>query len=251
MKIRYMIPSSVTAAALIAGFFSILKSINGEYLLAAQFIMLSMILDGLDGNISRWIKASSAFGAELDTFVDITSFGVAPAVLAYQILFNRLGMFGLVFVSLIVLSGALRLARFKVIDPHHGQHGYTGLPITVNAGWIAMAVFLSQSGVLDDRFSSLDKGPCAALIWSCSLAMVLLQVSRVHYTKPTKGVVWFAFCCFAVAMLFLRSHVAVGAAFGMVVYGFVYTFVMPLLPKHAVIVDDEEDEEAPEDIRYP
>lgn len=251
MKIRYMIPSSVTAAALIAGFLSILKSINGDYLLASQFIMLSMILDGLDGNISRWIKASSAFGAELDTFVDITSFGVAPAVLAYQVLFNRLDMFGVVFVSLIVLSGALRLARFKVIDPHHGQHGYAGLPITVNAGWIAMAVFLNQSGMLDDKFLSLAKGPGAAFVWTCSLAMILLQVSRVHYTKPTKGVVWFAFCCFAVAMLFLRAHVAVGAAFGMMVYGFVYTFVMPLLPKHAVIIDDEDEEDASEDIGYP
>lgn len=251
MKIRYMIPSSVTAAALIAGFFSILKSIEGDFMLASQFIMLSMILDGLDGNISRWIKASSAFGAELDTFVDITSFGVAPAVLAYQVLFNRLGAFGLVFVSLIVLSGALRLARFKVIDPYHGQHGYMGLPITVNAGWIAMAVFLNQSGMLDERFFSLAKGPSAAVMWSCSLAMILLQVSRVHYTKPTKGVVWFAFCCFAVSMLFLRTHVAVGAAFGMVVYGFVYTFVMPLLPRHTVILDEEDEEEVSEDIGYP
>ena len=40
--------------------------------------------------------------------------------------------------------------------------------------------------------------------------------------------------------------------FGMVVYGFVYTFVMPLLPKHSVILDEEDDEEeAAEDIRYP
>jgi CDP-diacylglycerol--serine O-phosphatidyltransferase len=244
MKIKYMVPSSITAAALIAGLFSILKSMSGDYMAAAQFLMLSMVLDGLDGNVSRWLKASSDFGAELDTFVDITSFGVAPAVLAYQVLFNRLEMFGLVFVSLIVLSGALRLARFKVIDPDHGQNGYTGLPITVNAGWIAMLVFITETHVLDDKFFNLAKGPMAVFAWTCSLAMILLQVSRVHYTKPTKGVVWFAFCVFAVALLFLRAHIAVAAAFGMIVYGFVYTFVLPLLPHPSALLADEEEEES-------
>ena len=248
-KWKYMLPSAITAAALVAGFFSILKSVSGDYMLAAQFIMLSMILDGLDGNVARWLKASSAFGAELDTFVDMTSFGVAPAVLAYQVLFNRLGMFGLVFVSLIVLSGALRLARFKVIDPHHGQMGYCGLPITVNAGWIAMAVFLAESGVTDDKWFNLATGPMAALIWVCSLAMILLQVSHVHYGKPTKSVVVFGACALGVALLFMRVHIAAAAAFAILVFAFAYAIVMPLIPRQAVLaaeelVGDDEDEQS-------
>ena len=66
---RQIIPTLFTLAAMLCGFFSILFALEGEpyYLLSAQFIMLAMILDGIDGKVARLLKGTSDFGAELDT----------------------------------------------------------------------------------------------------------------------------------------------------------------------------------------
>ncbi|NCD33838.1 MAG: hypothetical protein EOL87_10555 [Spartobacteria bacterium] len=229
MKMIQSIPSMITAGALVAGIFSILKSIEGDFSLAAQLIMLSMILDGFDGNVARWLKVTSDFGAELDTFVDLTSFGIAPAILMYQMVFNNLGAWGLFFVCFTILSGALRLARFKVVDPARGMNGFLGLPITVNAGWVAMAVFITESGILNEEWFTLTSGPVAVFVWISSFAMLLLQVSHVHYAKPTKNVCYFTMCVFTVLLLFMRVHIATAAATAICAYGFVYTFVLPVV----------------------
>lgn len=231
MKWRHVIPFAVTVAALVAGLFSILKTAAGDYAAAAQFIMLSMILDGLDGAMARWLRGSSRFGAELDTFVDITSFGVAPAVLAYETVFRHFGAWGVVMVSFAVTSGAMRLARFRVVDPYRGQHGYLGLPITANAAWVALWVFVWQSGLAPEETFSLARGPLAAFVWTCSVAMLFLQVSHVRYTKPTKDLGFFLGCVGFVLLLFLRVHVAAVAALAMCLAVFAYAFVTPLLPK--------------------
>ena len=100
---RQLIPSLFTLAAMLAGFLSILVTIQGMvaqaeivapagahraaelFRWAALLIMLAMILDGLDGNIARWLHGESDFGAELDTYVDLTAFGIAPAILVFAV----------------------------------------------------------------------------------------------------------------------------------------------------------------------
>ncbi len=242
MNWRQLIPFCFTVAALFAGLFSILKSAAGEYMLAAQFIMLSMVLDGLDGNMARWLKGTTNFGAEMDTFVDITSFGIAPAVLVYQMTLRHSGLWGILMVSGIVLSGAMRLARFRIVDPARGQKGYLGLPITVCAGWLTLVVFVVESGVLDQEFFSLSRGPFAAFIWTSAVAMLLLQISHIRYSKPTKELIVFVPSMFLVLLLFLKTEVAISAALAMCVYGFVYAFISPFLPGHAVVIEDAEEE---------
>ena len=147
---RQIIPTLFTLAAMLCGFFSILLALEGEasYLLSAQFIMLAMILDGIDGKVARLLKGTSAFGAELDTYVDMTAFGLAPAILIYQVALQRHDDWRIVMTALVVLSGMIRLARFKVKDPLRGQGGYCGLPITVSAGWVAIFVLLIYPSIV-------------------------------------------------------------------------------------------------------
>lgn len=243
LNARQFIPFCFTVAALVAGLFSILKTAAGEYMEAAQFIILSMLLDGLDGNLARWLKGTSKFGAELDTFVDIISFGVAPAVLAYQYALKDAGLWGQVMVSMIVTSGAMRLARFRLVDPYRGQRGYLGLPITVSAGWTAMMIFVVESRLVDDEIFTLAHGPFAAFVWGCAVVMLVLQVSQVRYPKHTKDLMFFVPSSFLVLLLFLRVQLGVSAALAMCVYGFVYAFVTPFLPRHRAVVDESEEEE--------
>lgn len=251
MMWRKVIPNLLTLAALVCAMLSLIKAGEGDFVLSAQLIMLCLVFDGLDGNVARWCRGQTNFGAELDTFVDIIGYGVAPAMLAYNLVMKDHGLLGLAFVSFTVMSGAMRLARFRVVDPFRGQHGYLGLPITVNAGWVAMFVFATQSGLLREDLFNLTVGPLAALVWVVSMVFVVLQVSTVHYAKPTKAPLFFFAGIAMVMMLFLRAELALVSALAICAYGFFYGLISPFLPQHtrlveeaaAVPVADEDEEE--------
>ena len=244
---RRDIPLLCTIAALLAGFYSIISAAEGRFMVSAQMIMLSMILDGLDGNLARLLRGTSRLGADLDTFVDVISFGVAPAFLAHQAALRTFGLWGLGLSAAVVVSGAYRLARFRVIDPFRGQRGYLGLPITVNAGWLALCVFATESDLLAGVGLSLEEGPLAALVWACTVVFVLLQVSHLRYAKPTKTPVVFFTCSVFVLLLFLKTQIAVASALAMCTGLFFYAVVSPFLPKPMeapeLELDEAEDEE--------
>ena len=232
---------TVTFAAMLAGFISIIKAAEGHYFVSAQLIMLSMILDGFDGNLARRLKVTSHFGAELDTFVDVTSFGVAPALLAYWAVLHEFGFWGLLLAAAMLSSGMIRLARFKVINPDRGNKGFTGLPITANAGWVAMVIYIFDSGYLGS-LSSLTNGFLAIWAWGVSIVLISLQVSLVHYTKPTKNSFFLMFCASLVLSLFLNPHLGVISAVCICLLGMYYVFVMPIMPKLKQLqgIDDDD-----------
>ena len=80
----YLLPNSFTLAALFSAFFAITQAMHGRYETAAIAVFISMLLDGMDGRVARWTNSQSAFGEQLDSLADMVSFGVAPALLAYQ-----------------------------------------------------------------------------------------------------------------------------------------------------------------------
>lgn len=252
MTWRKIVPNLLTLGALACAMLSLIRAFEGEFVASAQFIMLCLVLDGLDGNVARWCRGSTAFGAELDTFVDIIGYGVAPAMLAHNLVMKDHGLWGFIFVCLTAMSGSLRLARFRVVDPARGQNGYLGLPITVNAGWIAMFVFVTQSGLLREDLFTLSAGPLAAMVWTVSVVFLVLQVSNVRYAKPTKAPLFFFAGIAVVMMLFMKAEIALVAALAIAGYGIFYGLITPFMPRHAALVEqaaavpvDEEDEEDP------
>jgi len=251
MTWRKIVPNLLTLGALACAMLSLIKAFEGEFVASAQFIMLCLVLDGLDGNVARWCRGSTQFGAELDTFVDIIGYGVAPAMLVYNLVMKDHGLWGFVFVCFTAMSGSLRLARFRVGDPARGQKGYLGLPITVNAGWVAMFVFMTQSGMLREDLFTLSSGPLAAMVWTVSMVFLVLQVSNVRYSKPTKAPLFFFAGIAVVLMLFMKSELALVAAMAIAGYGVFYGLISPFMPRHAalveeaasVAVDDDEEED--------
>lgn len=237
MTWRQIIPAAVTLAAMLAGFFSILVTLESMgrsdagqwHLWAAQLIMLAMILDGIDGNLARKLKGSSELGAELDTYVDMTAFGLAPALLIYVVSLQASIGWRVVMTSAVVMSGVVRLARFKATDPNRGQLGYRGLPITASAAWVALFVLISQSKPLMERFS-LNQGPVAAVFLTGVAVFIVLQVSNVQYPKPTKRMVIFIPCIVLVLMLFWPTpYVAISSAGIIIVLGLCYVLFGPLM----------------------
>lgn len=233
MTWRQILPTIVTLAAMLCGFFSILLALEGHenFLLSAQFIMLAMILDGIDGNLARVLKGTSPFGAELDTYVDLTAFGLAPAILIYQVSLQRHVDWRILMTAMVVLSGVIRLARFKAKDPFRGQAGYCGLPITASAGWVALFVFLSETTKFSDFFR-LSQGPVGIFFLVGVIVMITLQVSNVRYPKPSKFMIVFIPCVVLVVLLFYRQHgVAPIAALVMLALGLAYVIFGPLFIK--------------------
>ena len=236
MKInkRAILPVALTLAAMCAGFSSIVMSAHNEFVWAARLIILSMILDGLDGAMARLLKGTSSFGAELDTFVDMTSFGIAPALLAYEACWHNFGAWGKVLAGFMVLSGASRLSRFRIIDPLRGQGGFLGLPITCAGGFVTCIIFVANSGAIKewgwDSWFSLSQGPMAWCVWTAVTLMLVLQVSHVRYTKASKHpVVFLAGIALVVALFFNIHLLASVAALAGCAAGFYFAFLSPFI----------------------
>jgi len=123
-----VLPSLLTTASLFSGFYAIVSAINGRYFNAAVAIIVSAVLDGLDGRVARLTGTSSRFGMEYDSLCDLVAFGVAPALLAYQWVLKPFGRYGWLAAFLYVATTALRLARFNIQDSRLAKKVFTGLP---------------------------------------------------------------------------------------------------------------------------
>lgn len=139
-----MIPSIFTLANLLFGFLALIWVIERNFTLAAAMILLSVLMDSLDGKVARRLSVSSDFGKELDSLSDLVSFGVAPAILTYQAILlphqtELLKYFGLGIAVVFALCGAIRLARFNMLNI---TTYFVGVPITFAGGFMALLIFL-------------------------------------------------------------------------------------------------------------
>ncbi|MBW2450854.1 MAG: CDP-diacylglycerol--serine O-phosphatidyltransferase [Deltaproteobacteria bacterium] len=138
----YILPNLVTTGSLFAGFYGIVATMNGNYNLAAWFILVSALFDGLDGKVARLTGTTSRFGVEYDSLADLVAFGVSPGMLMYAWALKPFGKLGWLAAFLYVVCGALRLARFNVQVDTVESKKFVGLPIPAAAGMVASCVLL-------------------------------------------------------------------------------------------------------------
>ena len=138
----YILPNLITTAGLFAGFYSIISSLHGDFLVAAIAIMAANVFDALDGRVARVTNTTSRFGIEYDSLCDLVAFGVAPGLLVYCWALEPWGTFGWLAASLYVTCGALRLARFNVQLDNVEKRHFIGLPIPAAAEVVASTVML-------------------------------------------------------------------------------------------------------------
>ncbi|MDY0361844.1 MAG: CDP-diacylglycerol--serine O-phosphatidyltransferase [Desulforegulaceae bacterium] len=136
----YILPNIFTAMNALCGFYSVVSSINGNFMAAATAVIVAMFFDIMDGRVARMTNTESRFGMEFDSLSDLVSFGVAPAILFYMWVFPHEGRVGWLTAFVFVICGALRLARFNVSD-HSDSRFFTGLPIPA-AAFICVTWFL-------------------------------------------------------------------------------------------------------------
>jgi CDP-diacylglycerol--serine O-phosphatidyltransferase len=177
LSINKMIPNILTLLALCAGMTTIRFAVNGKFEAAVAAIIVAGVLDGLDGRVARLLKASSAFGAELDSLSDFVCFGVAPAILLYVWTMSSIGSLGWVVALLFGVCSALRLARFNTQlgipdPPPYAYNFFTGVPAPAAAG-LAVLPLCAAFEFGPDFFRS----PYLCCVTTVSVAA--LMVSRV------------------------------------------------------------------------
>ena len=177
----YLLPNLLTSAALFAGFYSIISGINGKFEAAAIAIIVAGLLDGLDGRVARLTNTQSDFGEQYDSLADLISFGLAPALLAFNWSLSSLseisalaGKLGWLASFLFVACAALRLARFNtqagIIDKRYFQ----GLASPAAAGTLVFTIwFFVDNGVSGET--------ARWLIFLETVVLGILMFSQVRY----------------------------------------------------------------------
>jgi CDP-diacylglycerol--serine O-phosphatidyltransferase len=147
LSVNRMVPNILTLLALCAGMTAIRFAMGGNFEGAVFSIIAAGVFDGLDGRMARLLKATSSFGAELDSLADFVSFGVAPAAVIYLWTMSELHGLGWAIVLFFAVCCALRLARFNSAThgevPSYAAPFFTGAPAPAGAGLVMVPMFLS------------------------------------------------------------------------------------------------------------
>jgi CDP-diacylglycerol--serine O-phosphatidyltransferase len=188
--LRYSIPNSFTALSLLLGVSSIITTQLGDLRLAAWIIVWCGLLDALDGLSARLLNATSSFGAEFDSMADLVSFGVAPAVLVLNAGLQLGGVeydsgqfwILLTAISVFVLAGAMRLARFNLASDRPSGGWFTGIPITAAGGGMLSSLIL----VLIYHEELADSLPLHLYLPVLMFVLAILMISRIRFPKATR-----------------------------------------------------------------
>ncbi len=178
-RVQSSLPSVVTFASLACGVLALVMASEGELRYAGALILVAYLLDALDGILARRLGVASDFGIQLDSIVDIVSFGAAPAVLVTQ----HLRLEGLrgwpvwIPTFLFVMAGAFRLARFNLYAPMGKTAETLGLTISTGGALITLAV-------MSDLGTASGLLPAWAFI-PLLLFVAMLMASRIRFPEFT------------------------------------------------------------------
>jgi CDP-diacylglycerol--serine O-phosphatidyltransferase len=202
-----LLPALLTVANGLCGFGAVHWATKAELaslaqanlVISAWLVVAAMVCDMLDGQLARFARRTSDFGAQLDSVCDAISFGVAPAMLLVRcevFALRRLAALGDLSVdpnverfiwavgAAYVACAVLRLARFNVEhDSAQPSHmAFNGLPSPAAAAAIVSVVLLFAD--LSGRAWPAERALLAALSIALPVLGVLaalLMVSRVRY----------------------------------------------------------------------
>lgn len=182
--IKNNIPNAITCLNLLFGalavivafkpFETLMWGLQG-YQLAFIFIALAAVADFCDGLVARLLHAVSPLGKELDSLSDCVSFGLAPAMILYNVMVAAGCDTWVCLMSLLIpVFGALRLARFNV-DTNQATV-FTGLPIPANAiFWIGFINYYATHHTIS-QWIVLALIVALSLLMVCNLRMFSLKV---------------------------------------------------------------------------
>lgn len=174
-------------------------------------IMIGATADFFDGLCARMLNAHSRIGAELDSLSDLVTFGVAPAMITFNLLrADSVSLPLALIVLLLPLCGAIRLARFNVCDAQDSD--FRGLPIPAAALFVMGVSEMYAFGAVSSTIAIISIAACALMMVTrvrmLSLKFKSLDFSLTNLFRYTLIIGAIVFCVlwrwagFAPAILF-------------------------------------------------
>ena len=171
------LPNICSLAGLLCAVLGIYFAVLGNFPAAIIGMIWATLFDWGDGIIARRMKGRThefqAFGGQLDSLIDIVSFGILPALILLSY-----GEFSPLFLPgafLIIAACAIRLSYFNLFGLNDDS-SYIGMAVD-NNGIILAFVFLFES-VLNQTFFSV-------IIYIIVVAMAILNVAPIRTPKFT------------------------------------------------------------------
>ena len=164
----------------VSGMLAIIMAFYQNSILSALFLILAVVFDAVDGPLARRFPSPTkdVFGETMDSLADAISFGVAPAIIIYE-LFNTPLM---IIASILLLScGILRLSRYNTIitEQEGPTKTFIGLPIPVSSFMLSLLLF-----------SQINQPSLILIIMS---VIAILMISTLKYPK-IKSIKIFGVC---------------------------------------------------------
>ncbi len=220
----------LTVLSLGCGFASLFFSVEYHFTFAAWSIILSVVLDGLDGQIAKRISKPSEFGKELDSLVDVIAFGVAPSLLGYIFIYNDFYLWAIAALFFYLVCSVMRLAKYNITPKEKLANYFYGLPTTISGGILASFVLMYRKG---GDLPLFKLAPFTFLMLVIFLAF--LMISRIKYLnldgleklagKNLKNIIVVFAVFFSVAAYFRKAGTTLFTIFSL------YVILSPLIVK--------------------
>ena len=182
-------------AGLLSAVLAIYFAIVGNFPAAMIGLVWAVFFDWSDGNIARRMKDRTdeqrKFGGQMDSLIDIVSFGICPAVVLLSY-----GDFSPWFIPgafLIAAAGVLRLSYFNVFGLAD-KSSFQGLAID-NNGIFLVLIFVVNSFVNASSFT--------ILLYITILALAVLNVAPVRTPKLSSGRWYYAIAVYTLVVTLL------------------------------------------------
>ncbi len=168
-------PNIVSLLGLFCAVAGIYAAILGAFPLAIVAALWAVVFDWADGIVARSMKNRSddqkTLGANLDSLIDIVSFGVFPGV--FLLAYGDFGVWFLPGAFVLVAVAAIRLTYFNVFGLVD-SHTYQGLALDNNI--IVLAVFF-----LSERF--FDSSVFSIILYAGFMIMAVFNVAPIQTPK--------------------------------------------------------------------
>jgi len=169
------LPNICSLAGLLCAVLGIYYAILGNFPVAIIGVLWAVLFDWADGIIARQIAGRTdqhrAFGGQLDSLIDIVSFGVFPAV--FLLSYGKFSPWFLPGAFLIVATSAIRLSYFNIFGLIDDKT-YMGLALDNNVIILAF-VFLFEGFINHTLFS--------IILYALFMVFLVLNVASVRTPK--------------------------------------------------------------------
>lgn len=208
LSISKLVPSVLTLFGLCAGATAIRFALVGDWKHSVAALIAAMVFDMLDGRAARAFGADTRFGAQLDSLVDLVSFGVAPGLIMFLWSLDGMKEAGWIVVLVFCACSAIRLARFNIQSASARDEGatqanpyFTGLPMPASAFLVVFPMLLSfqfgDSVVRDPAVTSF------VVVMASVLMVSRLPTPSIKYMHLPGGLVAVAYVALGAFLLLL------------------------------------------------